>query len=284
MAKKKKKKSASGEETPEWLITFSDVMTLLLTFFVLLLSMASMLDIKKKYLALGSLSSAFGVGMENLSILGKKISKSPELLEPGVMESEDLEPLKNLIWEDFSKDLDFRENKFIQVFSINAQLLFLKNSNELSPSGKQILKRITPVLKQVKYPVMIAGHTSLYENPEIKDIISIKKELDTISGVDASWILSVKRCIAVYTYLRSQGIPSDKLIIEAYGKYHPLYSNDTSVGRKKNRRVDFILDKRSYILHNPNKLRKFNQLKQLKEIKESIKYKGFEFKIPNVEE
>jgi len=47
--KKKKKGGGGGEETPEWLITFSDVMTLLLTFFVLLLSMASLQDIKKKF-------------------------------------------------------------------------------------------------------------------------------------------------------------------------------------------------------------------------------------------
>lgn len=284
MAKKKKKKSAAGEETPEWLITFSDVMTLLLTFFVLLLSMASMLDIKKKYLALGSLSSAFGLGKENLSIMGENISKTPELLEPGVMESSDLEPLKNLIWEDFSEDLDFRENKFIQIFSVNAQLLFKKDTDELTPSGKKILERIAPVLKNVKFPIMIGGHTSLYETPQIENLISRGKELRNIYSIDTSWILSVKRCISVYTFLLSQGIPPNKLIIEAYGKYHPLYSNDTSIGRKKNRRVDFILDKRSYILHNPNKLREFNQLKQLKEIKRSIEYKGFEFNIPKINE
>ncbi len=284
MAKKKKKKSASGEETPEWLVTFSDVMTLLLTFFVLLLSMSSMIDVKKQYLALGSLSSAFGIGMENLSIMGKKISKTPELLEPGVMESEDLEPLKNLLWEDFSEDLDFRENKFIQIFSINAEVLFLKNSSELTPSGKAILKKIAPILKNVKYPVMIGGHTSLYERPDIEKLVTMKKGLEDIKKIDTSWILSVKRCITVYRYLLSQGVPSDKLIIEAYGKYRPLYSNDTMLGRKKNRRVEFILDKRSYILHNPNKLREFKQLKGLKEIKNSFKYKGFEFQIPEIKE
>jgi len=275
MAKKKKKSNngGGGEETPEWLVTFSDVMTLLLTFFVLLLSMASLQDIKKKHLAIGSLSSSFGIGKENMSIIGKNMAKDVKLLEPGVMDTKDLEPLKNLIWEDFSEDLDFRENKFIQIFSVNAELLFKKGTAELTPEGKTILKKIAPVLKKVKYPVLVAGHTSLYEAEE-KVSQTIKKLI-----VDPSWILSIKRCINVYNYLIQAGVPKDKLIIEAYGKYHPLYSNETALGRKKNRRVDFILDKRSYILHNPNKMREFNQLKQLKKVKEVLKYKGFEFNL-----
>ena len=268
MARKKKKKGGGGgEETPEWLITFSDVMTLLLTFFVLLLSMASLQDIKKKYLVLGSLSDTFGLGQENISIMGKKISRKSEALEPGVMEAKDLAPLSNLIWEDFSEDLDFRQNKFVQVFSVNAQLLFDKGSSRLTSAGKDLLDKIAPVLKKVKYPVLIAGHTSLYE---------IESSEKYISEVDPSWILSIQRCLSVYTYLLNLKVPSEKLKIEAFGKYHPLYSNETALGRKKNQRVDFILDKRNYIIHNPNKLIKFKQLEKMKEV---IKYKGFEFNI-----
>ncbi len=281
MARKKKKSSGGGggEETPEWLVTFSDVMTLLLTFFVLLLSMASLQDVRKKHLVLGSLSSSFGIGKENMSIMGKK-SKKSDLIEPGVMEAEDLEPLKNLVWEDVSEDLDFRENKFIQIFSVNAEVLFYKGLDTLTPSGKALLDRVSSVFKGVKYPVLIAGHTSLYEADESP----IVKLLGGIKGVDPSWVLSIRRCLAVYTYLLKLGVPSKKLRLEAYGKYHPLYSNETAIGRKKNRRVDFILDKRSYILHNPNKLREFNQLKQLKEMKNILDYKGFEFNIPSIKE
>ncbi|GAB6888803.1 hypothetical protein JCM13304A_23020 [Desulfothermus okinawensis JCM 13304] len=278
MAKKKKKSNGGGggEETPEWLVTFSDVMTLLLTFFVLLLSMASLQDIKKKHLAIGSLSESFGIGRQNLNIMGKKMDKDVKLLEPGVMEAQDLEPLKNLIWEDFSEDLDFRENKFIQIFSVNAELLFKKGTAKLTKEGETVLKKISSVLKKVKYPVLIAGHTSLFEaSQELNMEFNNKKSY----GVDPSWILSIKRCISVYKYLLDLGVPKDKLVNEAYGKYHPLYSNETALGRKKNRRVDFILDKRSYILHNPNKMREFNQLKQLKKMKNLLEYKGFEFNI-----
>ena len=275
MARKKKKNGGGGgEETPEWLVTFSDVMTLLLTFFVLLLSMASLQDIKKKHLAIGSLSETFGMGKENLSILGYNVSKNPKLLEPGPMEAKDLSPLKNLIWEDFSKDLDFRENKYIQIFSVNADILFQKGTNLLTGQGRRLLDRVTPVLKNLKYPVLIAGHTSLFEA-----IGKYEKEMKTyhLLGVDPSWILSIRRCLRVYSYLISKGVPSEKIKIEAFGKYHPLYSNNTKLGRKKNRRVDFILDKRSYILHNPNKLRKFRQLEQMKN--KGLIYKGFEFYI-----
>ncbi len=103
--------------------------------------MASLQDIKKKHLAIGSLSESFGIGRQNLNIMGKKMDKDVKLLEPGVMEAQDLEPLKNLIWEDFSEDLDFRENKFIQIFSVNAELLFKKGTAKLTKEGETVLKK-----------------------------------------------------------------------------------------------------------------------------------------------
>ncbi len=268
MARKKKKGGGGGgEETPEWLVTFSDVMTLLLTFFVLLLSMASLRDVKKKHLAIGSISDTFGLGKQNLSIMGTSPSKNPELIEPGVMENTgDLAPLSNLIWENTQEDLDFKYNKFIQVFTVSGEILFKEGSASLTLKGKKLLDEMVPTLKKLKYPVLIAGHTSLFET----------EDMPVKQGVDPSWFLSIKRALAVYDYLIKKGVPSDKLKVEAYGKYHPLYSNETKLGRKKNRRVDFILDKRDYMAHNPNKLLKFEQIEKLKEI---FKYKGFDFNL-----
>ncbi len=268
MARKKKKGGGGGggEETPEWLVTFSDVMTLLLTFFVLLLSMASLQDIKKKHLAIGSISDTFGLGKQNLSIMGKKVAKNPEVVEPGVMDTGDLAPLSNLIWEDINEDLDFKFNKFIQVFTVSGEILFKARSAVLTSRGKRLLEQMVPTLKRLRYPVLIAGHTSLFET----------QDMPSREGVDPSWFLSIKRALAVYTYLIKRGVPSKKLRVEAYAKYHPLYPNETAEGRKKNRRVDFILDKRDYMAHNPNKLLRFEQIEKLKQI---FKYKGFDFNL-----
>ncbi len=54
---------------PAWLVTFSDMMTLLLTFFVLLLSMASLTDERKIKVVLGSIIGSFGIGTKGVDVL-----------------------------------------------------------------------------------------------------------------------------------------------------------------------------------------------------------------------
>jgi len=61
MARRKEKASGSDGGTPAWLVTFSDMMTLMLTFFVLLVSMAAIMDERRKIVVLGSLVGTFGL-------------------------------------------------------------------------------------------------------------------------------------------------------------------------------------------------------------------------------
>ena len=122
---RKKEKQVLGDEEPGWLVTFSDLMTLLLTFFVLLLSLASLVDEKKRLVSIGSLMGAFGPAtgsVQPLTIQGGDVVR-----EPGAMEdvpTTDLEPLKELIWDDSATDFDFQSNRFIQVFSIDTDVRF----------------------------------------------------------------------------------------------------------------------------------------------------------------
>ena len=99
------------------------MMTLLLTFFVLLLSMATLTDERKKYLVLGSIQKTFGMGKQSLEALS---TKQGEVVEPGPMEVDvkDLTPLKNLVWDEQSKDFNFISNALVQILSINAELRF----------------------------------------------------------------------------------------------------------------------------------------------------------------
>ena len=95
MAKKEKKRIC--EEMPPWMITFSDVMTLMLTFFVLLVSM-SKVDERRKLVVLRSIIGAFGEG-RSYDVMSTKDSK--RTVEPGVMEDEkDLQLLKPMLGVD----------------------------------------------------------------------------------------------------------------------------------------------------------------------------------------
>jgi len=236
MAKKEKK--VICEEMPPWMITFSDVMTLMLTFFVLLVSMST-IDSRRKLVALGSIIGTFGWQDASYEVFSKKDTK--RTVEPGPIDSGDLEPLKALKWENVDKDINFRSNRFVQVLSINSSLLFGPDGSKLSPEGEALLDEFMPVLAQVQYPLLLAGHTS-----ELRDELGINYEPgDDNENPDMSWKISLNRSLAVYQFLVDRGMRPQMLKVEAFGKFMPFYPQNTAENRAKNRRVDIVLDKRS---------------------------------------
>ncbi|MBG0777834.1 MAG: flagellar motor protein MotB [Desulfovibrionaceae bacterium] len=238
MARKKKLKPE--KEGAAWLITFSDMMTLMLTFFVLLVSMAT-LDERRKLIVIGSIISTFGMAPQGYDV--RSIENKRTTVEPGPMndmKSNDLEPLKNLLFED-TRDLDFRSNKFIQVLSINDRLLFEPGRTELSEAGKRFINRLLPILIDVDFPLLLAGHTSSLRDEEGEQY---KVSFDA-TQMDESWRLSLFRVLSIYRHLVDRGMDPDLLRVESFGRYHPMYNGNTPEGRQKNRRVDIVLDKRN---------------------------------------
>lgn len=236
MAKKAKKKVC--EEMPPWLITFTDVMTLMLTFFVLLVSMARV-DERRKLVVLGSIIGTFGFHEQSYELYSRKDTK--RTVEPGPIDTGDLEPLKPLLWEDAENDLSFQESKFVQVLSINADVLFQPGDVRLSQRGQEILTVAVPVLRDVRWPVLIAGHTS-----ERRDEEGTRYEPTIDTEIpDPSWRLSLDRALAVFSFMLNEGVPADMMRVEGYGRFSPHYPNNTAEGRRQNRRVDIVLDKRS---------------------------------------
>lgn len=234
----KKKKEIVCEEMPPWLITFTDVMTLMLTFFVLLVSMAKT-DERRKLIVLGSIIGTFGWHDSSYDVYSKKDTR--RTVEPGPIDSGDLMHLKPLIWDYAEKDLDFQSNRFVQVLSVNADVLFDSGGVVLSPAGEQFLATALPTLRDVRYPLLLAGHTSEIRD-ELGDSYTPGDERQT---PDLSWKISLARTLAVYRWLIDNGMDPEKLKVEAYGKFAPHWTMDTPEGRSKNRRVDIVLDKRS---------------------------------------
>lgn len=238
MARKKRKKIC--EEMAPWMITFSDVMTLMLTFFVLLVSM-SKVDERRKLVVLGSIIGAFGWD-KSYDVMSTKDSK--RTVEPGVIEDEaDLQMLKPMLWEDAQNDLNFQSNRFVQILSVNAELLYDPGSTTVSPRGREFLDKIVPTLEQVQYPLLIAGHTS-----SVRDELGTDYKYGDGDRVpDLSWKLSLNRALGVYSYLLGAGVDPAKLSIEAFGRFRPHYNESDPKLRNWNRRVDIVLDKRNAI-------------------------------------
>lgn len=236
MARKKKSSEGGGEEVPTWMITFSDLMTLLLTFFVLLLSMASQDTLRRK-VALGSVSGRFGSGAPRLDDLTTHPGKT---VEPGpINEFKNLDQIKKRVWEDPPEDLRFEYDRFIQRVSMDAESLFAPGSAELTPKGRDLLEVVRPAVAESSYPLGLAGHTGSGRDELQPSYLASAGET-----MDFSWQLSLARVTTVYRYFVDSGIPPDKLRLEAYGRFRPKAGERTPEDRKLNRRVEIILDRR----------------------------------------
>jgi chemotaxis protein MotB len=269
MARKKKARAEPGD--PPWLMTFTDLMTLLLTFFVLLLSMA-IIDERSKLVVLGSVTRTFGSGRDLFNPLAKTETSSSSRIEPGAMEGgpDDLAPLRDMIFDDVDRDLAFKENKYVQIFSINDEVLFEPGGYTLSERGLAKLDRIIPYLQRINDPLLVAGHASV---PRDEATEGYTVRLDD-TGMDNTWPVSFRRALAVYRHLVSRGIDPERLSLEAFGQFHPLYSNNIPEGRRKNRRVDLVLDKR-----NSEWIEKVEELREEEPVIRDVYFKGFKFEL-----
>ncbi|GAB6060757.1 OmpA/MotB family protein [Desulfonatronum parangueonense] len=235
--KREKKKKEAG--TPGWLLTFTGLMILIMAFFVYLVTNASLLDERRIRLAIGSLLGSFGMAPGKPDVLG--VRESLETYQPGPMPPDrDLAALKELLWDDIEEDLQFVSNRFVQIFSVNTAVLFQPGETDLTEQGRDFLRQVAPTLRNVTVPVLIAGHGSTLRDefdahftPALGDAIP-----------DLSWQVSLFRASTVYQFLLEQGVPSEILRMEGLGRFHPREDPRTPEGRRSNRRVEFVLDRR----------------------------------------
>ena len=239
MGKKREKKQAAPQ-TPGWLLTFTGLMILIMAFFVYLVTNASLMDERRIRLAIGSLLGTFGMTQAKPDVLGTQ--ESLESAHPGpIPPDRDLAALKELLWDDIEEDLQFVSNQFVQIFSVNTAVLFDPGEVELLPEGREFLRQVVPVLSVVEAPVQIAGHTSVLRD-EFEEVYGAAM-LDEVP--DPSWALSLFRAMSVYRFLLEQGVPVENLRMEGLGRFQPRENPQTPQGRRANRRVDFVLDRRN---------------------------------------
>ena len=267
---RRKTRPRKGDSDPAWLMTFTDLMTLLLVFFVLLISM-SVIDERMRLVTIGSVSRVFGSGHDLFNPLAsrERLSRYPSRVEPGAMEGDpdDLAQIRDMLFDDVNKDLDFQQNRFVQIISINDDVLFDPGGYVLRESGVAQLDRLLPFLQRINYPLLVAGHTSVPRD-EAGNYTVVKGQL----GMDQTWLISFRRAHAVYSHLVSRGIDPQQLSMEAFGQFRPRFSNNTPEGRRRNRRVDIVLDRR-----NVEWIRKVEELRGEVPVRRDTHFRGFRF-------
>lgn len=233
MARRKKKDG--GGSGASWLVTFSDLMTLLLTFFVLLLSMSSMdRPLLTRISATRSDVSTIehagrGRTPDQIKLLLDIVTDPTSLLE-------NRDRIKDLLFPNEILPPEISPGKLEEnlrilahpegvVIVLTEALLFPEGEYALTEAGKQMLSALTPVLHYSSADLNIAAHTDEREDSAAMD----------------NYELSGRRAMAVLEYFLQQKFPASRFSISGYGPDRPAEPNTTDRGRAQNRRVELLL-------------------------------------------
>jgi len=226
--KKNKKEEIQQEEEAKWLTTFNDLMTLLLTFFVLLFSMSS-LDFKKMKTFQNSLQSALGIleagKMTQVEIRPFEVES---LAEEMLAEKKNIDELKDELASESSIEVAATQEGAIITFKDT--LLFDSGKASINSAALPFLDKVGAMIKKTKYYVRVEGHTD--DTP-----INTKR-------FPSNWELSTARAVNVVKHFVESGkVVPQRMSAAGYGESKPLFSNDTRDHKARNRRVEITLIK-----------------------------------------
>ncbi len=160
MGRKSKNKGGGGGGAPDWMVTYGDLMSLLLCFFVMLVSMSSIQEAKFK-LALGSLMGALGVMHYETSVVDlehlPKTERYDEEVERILDEFNEFQ--EQIEEEGLEGDIEVIETEQGMLIRMANPLLFESGKAELKKSGIDILTKLASVLLEFDSQIRIEGHT-----------------------------------------------------------------------------------------------------------------------------
>lgn len=227
--KRSGKQGSDDEGAPAWMVTFADLMTLLLTFFVLLLSMST-LDNQRIKLALGSLRGALGVlqGGGQPREGRKEISKMPRVAQGEMKLMTTLETFVEKEQNKVSNDFIQVGHKDIGVFiALDDSLLFPPGGVDVLPTAFPFLSSLAEVLAGSEANIEFVGHSDSGEPG---------------GGYESNWEVAAARALAVLMYVQDQGrIDGARLKASTRAEFSPRAANDSNAGQAMNRRVELVL-------------------------------------------
>ncbi|MDI9243761.1 flagellar motor protein MotB [Marinobacter sp. CHS3-4] len=247
-----------GRGSPAWIVTFADLATLLLTFFILLLSFAEM-DVEKYRAMANSMTVALGgtpvlsdlPGGQPVSVIATEpapvapteaesnIEDQPELIDeradgeaPTKISGGIIDLASSLIQEleqevasgDLSVNYD--EEQVIIRFAEDAA--FRSGEAQIKPEMLPIIERVVEVLSYCSGDVMVAGYT------DDRPISSGRYR--------SNWDLSAARAVSVvHELVLNREVPAERVVAAGRAETNPLVPNDTAENRARNRRVEIAI-------------------------------------------
>lgn len=236
----KKKKQLDEPTGNEWMGTYSDMVTLLMTLFVLLYSMSSV-DAAKVQAISNAFSVLSGKAADSILEYDKYEGTEPIIggeskVENTIEESENIEnrtmyeSVKEFVQENrLDSTIEIAQNEKGVVLQLKDNILFQSGQAELKTESSEILDKINTLISIMPNSVIIEGHTDNIpiSNSKFKD----------------NWDLSSIRATNVLRYFTEikQQDPT-KFRAAGYGEYKPKVENNSDENRAQNRRVNIIIE------------------------------------------
>ena len=252
-AKAKAHVEEEHENTERWLLTYADLITLLLGVFVVLYSTAEQ-DTAKFKLAIRAMAQVLnpaesqkigpGAGFGNaleICMVQNGTTKCSETPPEPQKSSETLESVQKSLEDEkgLGKGLSTKMTEQGLVINVEEQLLFASGRTDFKPGAPGVLSRLAVHLKKVPNPIQINGHT---------DNVPIHT-----AQFPSNWHLSSARAIKTAEFLIiGEKMPMQRIHVAGYAETAPAADNASEDGRTKNRRVELVLIRGDYAAPAPD--------------------------------
>ncbi|MDR1041657.1 MAG: OmpA family protein [Deltaproteobacteria bacterium] len=260
------RKSQEPQEQPPdtTMVLYTSMVLILLTFFIMISAKANF-DETKYGKAVESVTRTFGFLPGGLSAIGgpdgiaadavsfrdgmgtypvqdREMNEIRSLLSPGIMDG----------------DARITHNSGQRIITLSAGLLFPRDSSEITPEARETLLAFCRIMRGSRVPISIEGHTD-----------SLPPQTE---GAGDNWDISVNRALAVLELFAGEGgLPMERLSAFGYGGSRPQVANNSPANRRRNNRVDLVLDFESS---------RAGSLRDLTGDDRSYDFQGFEFQLP----
>jgi len=238
--KKPEKRERKG--APAWMLTYGDMTTLLLTFFILMFTTAE-IEGRELRLILSAFRGSFGLHKGGLTLsegvlaeLGQQVETLPAK-EKGDKLAKALKKAVSIFQPEVkSRKVKVTEDERGIIISLVADAFFESGSTELTQEGMAIIGKIGSFLREPEFRgniIRVEGHT---------DNTPISQKSNIYGLYPTNWELSSARAVLVVRLLNERfSIEGKNLQAVGYGEFQPVESNDIEEGRAYNRRIEIII-------------------------------------------
>lgn len=231
---KKRKHAEEHENAERWLLTYADLITLLLAFFIMMYVFSK--NDAQKYDEVASHLKTIFSGGTGLAGRGSVTATSPiDMPSKGASSGEIKRQLEGEFM-DSNRNKTGGENISVLadergvVIRVLDKAFFDEGKAELKDGAKNALDKIVPIIKNVDNHIRIEGHT---------DNVPINT-----NEFKSNWELSVRRATEVVRFfVEKRGLPPERVSATGYAEYRPIVKNDSYKNRASNRRIEIIIIK-----------------------------------------